>query len=234
MKSLNFLLLFTSVFFVALNFYAFEEFSTEGTRWVRLLGTVSFFFIALSNKYSRNIISLVIFLLLLLSDFCLVYYEHINFKILQFIFRGAAYLAIGIYALKYLKHYSLSKFQKVLIVLIISINFFLLYSIASSFHNAIESTLSTILFYFQGTTALLLLAIAAIFISEIINAVELSFFLCAIGFIMTDLAAFSAHHLDFLDFFIVSRSLYIMAVGSFIKYASYPDKFKILRSSYKN
>lgn len=232
MKYLNIAIICVSIIFLGLNYYSFSELSIETTRWVRLLGTFVFLLIACTNKSSRNILCLIIFSLLLVSDFGLIYYENINFKILQFIMRGTAYLLISMYAFSYLRKYRFQTFQKIFILFIVALNFILLYTLADTFQGEIKNMLATILFYFQGTTALIMLALGAIFLSEAGNTVGLVYFLSALGFILSDLAAFSAYHLQYLELFILGRSFYLLAVASFLKYAAYPDKYKILRSSY--
>ena len=234
MKPLNFLIISISLGFFVLNFLSLYELSPMNSRVLKWLGTMTFFAIALKNKTSRKGVHLLIFALLCLSDFSLIFYENVYFKTLQFILRGCAYFLIGVCVLKYLKNYSLSVFQKLFILLISSINLFLLYSIADTFHAELGNSFTTILFYFQGIMGIFLLALGAIFISEIINAVEITFFLCAIGFVMTDLASFAAYHLEYEDFFILARGFYIVAVACLLKYITYADEAKYLKSSYKD
>ncbi|MDX1544287.1 MAG: hypothetical protein R3214_10105 [Christiangramia sp.] len=198
--------------------------SLVNTRWVRLLGTVVFMIAALLSKTSRNVYFIAIFLLLIFSDLFLLNYENTGFKTLQFLFRGFAYLLIGVEAKKSIQKYEFSGFQFVILSFVFIINLFLLYTVAETFHSELKNTLVSLLFYFQGVNGIIMLMLAAVYLSENGSFKSTAYFLMACGFILTDLAAFAAYHLQFLELFIIDRMFYLLALGGLLKYISLKDE----------
>lgn len=224
MKYLNISIITIGIFFILLNYYALTEMTYESARLIRVLGTASFTLLAIINRSSRKLIVFLIFLLLLLSDLALLNYESPANKIFQFIMRGCSYLLISSLIFKSLHDLKINLFQKISLSLIFGINIFLLYSIADTFQEEIENLFITFLFYFQGITAIGMLLMAALFLSEVGDKKSIAFFLAACGFVLTDLAAFSAYHLNFMEFFLVDRIFYLISLGSLLIFISINNK----------
>lgn len=230
MIRLNYIIL-TSVFTLCiLNIYALTLLNVPADRWVRAIGPMVFFLIFSINFSKNRVFGLFTLLLLLFSDLALLNYESDISKTLQFLLRGCAYLVIAYNAKYILKNLTLSALQKGVIFIILTFNLYLLYTVADTFHDELENPLITFLFYFQGTSAILMLLIAGLYLSEEGEKQSIFYFLAACGFLLSDLAAFSAYHLQFKYFFLIDRIFYIIALGCLVKYLSFKKSQILIRT----
>jgi len=76
----------------------------------------------------------------------------------------------------------------------------------------------------QGASAIFLLMIAALYLNWKGNRLSIIYFLGALGFTLSDLAAFAAYHLNYKKIFIVDRTFYVLALCSFLKFYSEKGK----------
>ncbi|MCM8570628.1 hypothetical protein NE848_14625 [Gramella jeungdoensis] len=98
--------------------------------------------------------------------------------------------------------------------------------VAETFHKELNDSLVSALFYFQGINAIIMLLLGAIYLSDNGSFKSTAFFLMACGFILTDLAAFAAYHLQFIEIFVIDRIFYLMALGGLLKYISLKDELE--------
>lgn len=221
MIRLNYSILISVLILCILNVYALSVLDITADRLARTMGPI-FFLLIFSINLSRNrIFGFITILLLLLSDLALMNYESDISKIFQFLLRGCSYLLIAYRVKSILKKLTLSSFQKILILIILAFNLYLLYSLADTFHDELENPFITLLFYFQGISAIIMLLIAGLYLSEEGEKQSIFYFLAACGFLLSDLAAFSAYHLQFKYFFFIERIFYIIAIGSLVKFLSF-------------
>lgn len=224
MDRLNAIILIAGVSLAILNIYALQEYSQLDDRLIRLAGTSIFFTIALFGCSKRHWGVITVFILLILSDIALLYYEQEIAKIFQFSLRGVSYILIGLQATRAFKHSKLGTTQKVLFATIFAFNFYLLYTVSEIFATEVGNPILDLLFYFQGGSAIFILFMAALYLNWKGNRLSIIYFLGALGFMLSDLAAFAAYHLNYKDFFIVDRTFYVLALSSFLKF--YFDRSK--------
>lgn len=109
-------------------------------------------------------------------------------------------------------------FSSLFLILVMGFIMFLLYIVGETFSLEDHNFLIVFLFYFQGMAASLMLIFAVFFLSNTNSRYAIYAFFPSLAFIIADLSAFVAYHLDFSYFYIFDRLFYILAIGSYIKY----------------
>ncbi len=225
MSRLNALILITGLSLAILNVYALLDLSYSADRLIRLFGTGIFSIIALFTLSRRNWIGGLVFAFLMLSDFSLLNYEQETAMIFEFALRGFSYILIALQVKRSFTASKLLPLQKLMFLVIFAFNFYLLYTVADIFASEIKIPILDILFYFQGTSAIFLLFMAALYLNWRGNKLSIIYFFAGLGFMLSDLAAFAAYHLNYKDFFIVDRVFYILAVSSYLKFHAQRSKY---------
>lgn len=218
MKQIDKLIIALILILFTLNSLALFEYSVITFRIFRIVASVSFLIFFAASIKKKSSLSFLVLFLMLASDFMLLNYEGNYFKISHYVLRGCSYLMIAYQIKKELKYKINDIFSSLFLLLVMGFILFLLYTVGETFSLEDHNFLIVSLFYFQGTAASLMFIVAVFFLSNTNSHFAIYVFFPTLAFIIADLSAFVAYHLDFSYFYVFDRLFYILALGSYIKY----------------
>ena len=214
-----FLSIVVSLLLVA-NCYIIFEYDQELSRWARLV-TTSILFAILLWKYSGRKRLIAAFSFLLIADVLLFFYEDPVINSATFVMRIAGYLTLVMAVAPELRNLQTSLFQKVLFLVVFSLNIGMLYMLVDMVPDKFYYPYLNKLFYVYGT-AMIILVIAAISYSNRYSDSTSFFFTAgALGLVFSDITSFIAYYLDFSEFYFPDRIFYIIGIASIVKFASF-------------
>ncbi|AVR45143.1 hypothetical protein C7S20_07585 [Christiangramia fulva] len=210
-------LVFIIVLFT-LNCISLYEFSVLSFRILRAAVSAIVLIAYLVTVKNKKIITILVLALMLTSDLLLINYENGFFKIAHYIARGTSYLLIAFQIRKYIARETIPAISWVYLILVMGFLYFLLSTLGGTFAQETDNTLIISLFYFQGTAASIMFLLAVLYLESTEQPYAVFGFFPGLGFIIADLAAFVAYHLDFSYFYIFDRLFYILALASYFKH----------------
>ena len=217
------LIVFSIVFWVAVNFASLSMFSEEVSRWVRFIGTAFFFITATLHKpFSWKLF--FIFLLFSICDFSLIYFENPIFNALTFISRGAAFVIVGSIGAKRLKRLKITGLEFFIGAILVAINLVLLFELESMISLKHAEELFSPGFYAFAFIAIFTTIIAVSYSNRYSNLKSI-FYMCAVlWMIFSDLTYFIGYYLDFAEFYYADHAFNILGSGFLMLYAATTNK----------
>jgi hypothetical protein len=212
----NFLPIFT-VALIIVNLWSMLSLEEIVNRWI-LFGTMlSFFFLFISPWY-YNKRGLLLFVLLLLSDALLIFYEVPVFNALIFLVRIASYLALVWIVLNKLRNLRTNLFQKVSFAFAVLLNIFLLYSLVEMVPDGDYNYFFDFLFYLYGLSVIICVTAAVSYSNRYANRPSIFFLLAVLGLAFSDLTYFIGFNLSFHEFFFANRIFNILGIGALLHF----------------
>lgn len=224
MKQIDKLVIALIFILFTLNLLTLFQYSVTSFRVCRIVASASFFIFFAASIKKKSSLSFLVLFLMLTSDFMLLNYEVDYFKIFHYVLRGCSYLLIAYQIKKAIKQKISDIFSRLFLLLVVVFIMFLLYTVGEIFSLEDHSFLIVSLFYFQGTAASFMFIVAVYFLSNSSSRFAIYTFFPSLAFIIADLSAFAAYHLDFSYFYVFDRLFYILALGSYIKYQYETEK----------
>lgn len=212
---------------LGLNFYVIDHFDLNLSRWSRLISTTTFLVILLFQKSPRKMLPLA-FLLLMLSDILLFFYENIMLNMLTFILRSAAYFALVFTVVPELKNLRTSLFQKIIFVSALGLNMYMLFVLVDMVPKEFAYPHLDLLFYLYGI-AMIVMVIASISYSNR-YASRTSFFYTSatLCLVFADISSFIAYYLEFQHFYFADRFFYILGLAGLVRFVSNKESHETL------
>jgi len=159
-----------------------------------------------------------VFLLLLVSDALLINYEDSVFNALIFLCRAAIFLALFILVFDRLRHLQTNLFQKIVFVVAIGLNVFLLYSLVEMVPPGQSYTYFDILFYIYGVSVITSVSGAVSFSNRYANRTSIFFLGSVLALAFSDLTYFIAFHIGFSVFALVDIVFNILGISFLLKF----------------
>ena len=207
-------------FLIITNFMAINYLDYTVERWFRFGATFIFFVIYLL-RYFSGVRLLIIFLLLVICDGLLVYYEVPVFNKIIYLVRILAYINLILLIKPSLSRLKANLFTITISVLIIALDIYLLHEMAQALYASDQDTFSIILFYLLGIASLAIVATSLSYLNR--YASKKSFFLVILSFafILSDLFFYNAYYLDFGEFYFLDRFMNILGMGFLLAFSFY-------------
>ncbi|TRO63994.1 hypothetical protein [Christiangramia sabulilitoris] len=197
------------------NFLAIYNLDHQSDRWFRFGATLILAGLFLRN-YLSNYRLLLVFLLLVLCDGLLVYYEIPILKKIVYVSRILAYLFLILLVSQYLQKLKLNVVTIVIATATIALDLYLLNDMAGSLPEADRDPWFLILFYTLGMISLAVVAVSISFLNRYANKQSLYLVLVTIGFVLSDIFYYNAYYLEFDVFYYFDRFCNICALGALV------------------
>ncbi len=210
------------------NFLAIYYLDDHADRWFRFGATL-----ILAGLFLRNYLSdyrlLLVFLLLVLCDGLLVYYEIPILKKIAYASRIVAYLFLILLVSQYLQRLKLNVVTLVIATATIALDLYLLNDMARSLPQADRDPWFLILFYTLGMISLTVVAVSISFLNRYANKQGLYLVLVTFGFVLSDIFYYNAYYLEFDIFYYFDRFCNICGLGALVLLAR---EFRISKEQY--
>lgn len=211
------LTLLTGILITA-NFLAIYHLDPVTERWFRF-GATTIFFLIFIFRYFKNYHLLAIFLLLVICDGLLVYYEIPLIKNIVYTVRILAYINIIRLVIPKL---SKLKFSLVTILIggfIAAIDLYVLHEMAESLPSNDQNLIFLTLFYLLGILSLAIAAVSLSYLNRYANRKGFYLVIVSLGFVLSDIFYYNAYYLGFNEFFYLDRLVNIMGVAFLLAFA---------------
>lgn len=190
-------------------------------RWLRLAtaGILTLFAIKLFTI--RNPLGIVIFLLLVLSDFFLLFWEQPFSKAGYYISHITAMAILVFLTIRELKWPKVSAIEGLFLLFFFAANSAILLVLGNHFGGAVDDVGLRILFYTNGILILLLVMSAFFYSIRFANDVSAFLFLAVMGVTVSDLLLFGIYFADLGELRYVDNIFYI--IGLYFLLSSYNE-----------
>lgn len=215
----RFFLSAVTLIMLALNSFVLYEYDQDLSRWARLISTGIFLLLLLwQNSYDRRLLNA--FIMLLISDLLLFYYEYSLGNAAAFLARITAYISIVLVVTPELKKLKANRFQKFIFVAVFSLNLGMLVSLVDMVPEKFKYPFLDLLFYTYGM-AMISMVIAAISYSNRYSDHTSFYFTAATLFLVfSDITSFIGYYLEFSEFYFPDRIFYIIGIAGLVKFSS--------------
>lgn len=201
------------------NGYVIFEYDQDISRWARLITTGIFFCaLLLLNAYSKKFLSA--FVLIIISDLLMFYYEDQIASMATFIVRILAYILLVLAVVPELKNLKTNLFQKVVFVLVFSLNLFMLILLVDMVPEKFKYPFQDILFYAYGIAMISLVIASISYSNRYSNKTSFFFTAATLCLVFSDITSFIAYYLEFYDFYFADRLFYILGMAGLVKFSS--------------
>jgi hypothetical protein len=169
-----------------------------------------------SNYYNKR--GLPVFILLLISDGLLINYENSINNALIFLFRAAIFLALFGLVFNRLRRLQTTLFQKLVFVVAIGLNIFLLYNLVEMVPPGQSYTFYDLLFYIYGVSVITCVSGAVSFSNRYANRTSIFFLGAVLALAFSDLTYFIAFQMGFSVFALVDIVFNILGLYFLLKF----------------
>ena len=206
-----------AVVFIVANFLLMWKFGEEVSRGMRFFTMLLFFVIFYSFiKYSK--ISTVIFLLFVLCDALLIFYEDPLVKSLTYISRIFAYALLFWIIVPEIRKLKFNFWQIIISMGILLLNVFLLSVLTEMLPEVLNYPIFIPLFYVFGFTTIVLVIAAVSYHNRYSNLQSFFYAAAVFALVLSDLTFYIAHYLNFSIFFYADRLFNILGILSLIMF----------------
>ncbi|WP_300436957.1 hypothetical protein [Christiangramia sp.] len=219
MLSKSLLSALTAIILLA-NFYIIFAYDLEVSRWARLVSTSVFMFLLLLQRtYSKRLLG--VFFFLLISDIGLFYYENPLANAGTFLMRITAYLLLVFVVGSELKKLQTSLFQKVLFVVVFTLNLAMLYLLVGMVPGEYVYPGLNLLFYAYGISMISMVIAAISYSNRYSDKTSFFFTAATLCLVFSDISSFIAYYLEFEEFYFPDRFFYILGIAGLVKFNSF-------------
>lgn len=224
MLSKSLLSAITAIILLA-NFYIIFAYDLEISRWARLVSTSVFMFLLLLQRtYSKRLLG--VFFFLLISDIGLFYYENPLANAGTFLMRIVAYLLLVFVVGSELKKLQASIFQKVLFVVVFTLNLAMLYLLVGMVPVEYAYPGLNLLFYTYGISMISMVIAAISYSNRYSDKTSFFFTAATLCLVFSDISSFIAYYLEFEEFYFPDRFFYILGIAGLVKFNSFGRSHK--------
>lgn len=212
-------------FLLIANCYVLFSYDLEISRWARLLSTGLIFAILLWQKsYDKRILG--VFSLLLISDCLLFYYENTWMNAITLLVRISAYILMAFVVGPELKNLQTSVFQKILFVIVLGLNLWMLYFLVDMVPEKFYYDHLDKLFYIYGISMILAVIMAISYSNRYANKTSFFYTAAILAMVFSDISSFIAYYLEFDEFFFADRIFYLLSIAAMVKFATFSRNHK--------
>lgn len=188
-------------------------------RWSRLISTgLIFILLLLQNSYSKKVLS--IFILFLISDVFMFFYENIFFNALTFLVKISAYTLLTFVVVPELKKIKTNLFQKILFMAILGLNLAMLVTLVEMVPEKFIYPYLDILFFAYGMAMMAMVITAISYSNRYASNPSFYYTAAALFVVFSDITSFIAYYLEFYEFFYADRIFYVLSLLVLVKFAS--------------
>lgn len=202
------------------NFYIIGNFELEERRWSRLiscgvLGCYIFYCVGLK----RNLLTGA-FLLFFLSSLLSLINEVLVIRKINLFVIIVAYLLLILHVLPLVKKLKTDLVQKVIFVVILIINFSLLFILADMQGGTIKDYTQMSLLLVRGLSIIALMILAFSYSNRYSNTYSFYFLLAVLSLVLSDFCAFITYYLGVSEFLYPDRFFYLLGLGILVLYTT--------------
>lgn len=219
MKQSTLLIIFLTLLLIVLNIFVLYNFELSERRLIRIISTGLMFFLVIYFTGFKRDLLMASFGLYLISSFLSLYNEipfvrKINLGIVIII-----YLLLFLHVLPFLRNLKTDLFQKIIFVVIITVNVLLLFVISDLESDRVQDFTHLALLILRGISIITLMVMAFSLATRYSNEFSFYFLLAVLGLVFSDIFAFISFYLNEGTFIYADRFFYILGLASLARYS---------------
>ena len=202
------------------NCFVIFNFDQDASRWARLISTGIFFIMLIwQGSFSNKMLSA--FLLFIISDLLLFYYENSIANTATFLMRISAYILLVLVVVPELKGLKSSMFQKIIFFGVFILNLGMLFMLVDMVPAKFGYPFLNVLFYAYGISMITLVIAAISYSNRYSNSISFYYTAATLCLVFSDITSFIAYYLEFYEFYFPDRIFYILGVAGLVKFATF-------------
>ena len=210
----------TTAILLGANLYIIFAYDLELSRWARLISTSVFFFLLVWRRsFSKRM--LFAFLLLMVSDLGLFYYEYPPVNAITFLMRISAYILLVLVVAPELKGLKTNLFQKILFAIVFVLNLAMLYMLVGMVPEQYLYPGLNNLFYAYGISMIMMVIAAISYSNRYSDKTSFYFTAATLCLVFSDITSFIAYYLKFYEFYFPDRFFYILGIAGLVKFTTF-------------
>lgn len=175
-------------------------------------------FLLCQGKFEKRMLQ--IFILLVLSDVMLFYYENHLVNTATFIVRIIAYVGIITLVFPELKNIRTNVLQKFFFIGIFGVNLGMLLLLVEMIPDKYRYPMLDSLFYCYGISMMILISVAVTYNNRFSDKRSIFYAAAAICLVFSDITSFIAYYLEFEEFYVPDRVFYLLGLSALLKFAT--------------
>ncbi len=213
-------LLIATVLLLFTNCYVIFEYDQDASRWARLISTSIFFGLLLwRDSYSRKMMS--VFILFIIADVLLFYYEYAWVNTFTFLARISAYTLLVLAVIPELKKLKTNLFQKIIFVLVFGLNLAMLFILLDMVPEKFAYPYLDSLFFIYGIVMIAMVIASISYSNRYANKTSFFFTAATLCLVFSDITSFIAYYLEFNEFYFPDRFFYLLGIAGLVKFAGF-------------
>ncbi len=214
------MLLIATLVLLFVNCYVIYDFDQDASRWARLISTSIFFAILLlQNSYSRKMMS--VFILFIIADLLLFYYEYSWVNTFTFLTRISAYIILVFAVVPELKKLKTNLFQKIIFVLVFGLNLAMLFVLLDMVPEKFSYPFLDGLFFVYGIAMIAMVIASISYSNRYANKTSFYYTAATLCLVFSDITSFIAYYLEFSEFYFADRFFYILGIAGLVRFAGF-------------
>lgn len=218
MKAGSLIRFFTGTLLI-LNFLLLYLFLPEVHRWGRIACSAVFLlYLAkdISPRHTPFIGSVACFFI---ADIFALWYDQIFPQQIYFALHSLAYLIMLFQVKHFIRKPSGSGFERFFFLAVFLIHVTFMFIIGDILSEEVDNLLLEMLFYVYGISAVGLITVGVLFYNHFSDKKAKAFLFTTLGLVFSNITGFSAHFLEYAEFFYVDRFLYVSGMASYIYFS---------------
>lgn len=218
MKQSRFIIIFFTLLLVIINLYILYDYSLFERRWAKIFSTITFLAIVIYYTGFKKNLLFAAFGLYLLAAFLSLQNEILWVRKINLAMVIIIYLLLFLHVLPFLRRIKTDLFQKVIFILIITVNVLMLFLI-SDMGDKVQDITHLALLIIRGISIIALMVMAFSLTMRYSNEISFYFLMAALGLAFSDIFGFISFYLREGAFVFAERIFYILGLASLANYA---------------
>lgn len=199
-------------------FFVIENFGLWEMRYMRILSCAFFLgFVLFTTGFKKRVLTLSLSLFLV-SAILSIQNEILIVRKLNLAIVVIAYLLLIVEVLPFVRKLKANGLQKVILIIILSLNVLLLFSLVEIEGYKIEDFTQFLLLILRGLCIIGMVIVAFSFTNRYSNLISIYFLITVFSLALSDLFAFVSFYMDIQDFIFLDRLFYLFGLSALAHY----------------
>lgn len=217
MKQPAYIIIFLCLILAVINIYVLYTYDLPVRRWARIISTALLLIPVIYFTGFKRDLLLGSFVLYLLAGFLSLQNEILLVRKINLGVVIIIYLLLFLHVLPFLRKLKTDLFQKVVVILIITINILMLF-ILNDLDETIQDITHLLLLILRGISIIALMIMAFSLATRYSNEYSFYFLLAVLGLVLSDIFAFISFYLREGAFIYADRVFYVLGLASLAHY----------------
>ncbi len=216
MKGINSFLPILTGILIGLNFYLLLEFPPEVHRWGRIACSGFFTLLLITRRNNQNALLIGSMLLFLMADMFALRYDYSVPQQAFFALQSMAYLLMLIQIRKSIRKPNTSGYERWFFTGVFLVNLCFVFIIGNVLSDEVNDPLLEVLFYLYGLSSILLISAGILYYDTFSDNKSTAYLWAGLALVFSNVTGFSAHFLEYHEFFYLNRLLYVTGIASLV------------------